>query len=147
MTRPTIIGLELLVENLRAAVDVLSRALGCELVWEGRSADIDADAAVLDAGAITITLLEATSTGGVPLPDSTPRLTQLVFGGAAESTEESIRVLQSLGVSVAGRGSNRPHVPPGVARGILGSATALVLTTVELVENDQLAPVDAELDG
>lgn len=127
----TLIGVELLVGELGPAVQAFTAALGCEVAWSGRSADVDGDVVVLDAGPITITLLSPTSTGGPPLPDTTPRLTQLVFGGDGAAVGSAVDALRALGIAVASDSGPRPYVPPGIAAGLLGARTALVLTVLD----------------
>lgn len=127
---PTVIGIELLVRDLEPALLALTDGFGCELAWRGPSPDVDAEVAVLDAGAITITLIAPTSTGRPTIPDQQPRLSQLVFGLDAAELPDRIAALRELGIAVADDGL-RPYVPPKVAEGVLGERTALVLTTLE----------------
>ena len=141
---PTLIGLELLVPDIGPAVQVFTEAFGCEVAWEGRSSEIDADVAVLDAGAVTITLVAPTETGGPILPDPSPRLSQLVFGAATGAVDAAVATLRGLGLAVAESG-RRPFVPPGVAEGVLGAKTALVLTPAEQLDSGSAGELAGEL--
>lgn len=130
-TPSTVIGIELLVPGIDAALTTFTEALGCELAWRGPSPDVDAEVAVLDAGAITITLISPTSTGRPAIPDREPRLSQLVFGTDTGSVAGIAAALRGLGIAVAGDEDARVYVPPTVAEGVLGARTALVVTAFD----------------
>lgn len=126
--RSTVIGIELLVPELLPAVETLTRGFECELAWTGPSEGVDADVAVLDAGAITITLICPTQTGRRAIPDRQPRLTQLVFGVDGGDVTTVVDGLRALGLAVEDGDGARPYIPPAVAEGVLGFRTALVVS-------------------
>lgn len=129
MTQPrsTVLGIEVLVPELLPAVETLTRCFGCEVAWTGPSQGVDADVAVLDAGAITITLICPTQTGRAAIPDRTPRLTQLVFGVDDGDVAPVVDALRGLGLAVEDDDGARPYVPPAVAEGVFGFRMALVV--------------------
>jgi catechol 2,3-dioxygenase-like lactoylglutathione lyase family enzyme len=122
------IGLELLISDISAAIAVFVDALGCELVMRGPSPDLAAELAIIDAGAITITLISPTDADRRSIPDVTPRLSQLVFGGSAEAVERTVDALRAAGIGVSTESTDRPFVPPAVMKGVVGFPTAVVLT-------------------
>jgi len=137
-----LIGLELLVESIPPAVELFVDGMGCALAWEGRAVDVDGDVAVLDAGPIAITLIAPTMTGGPPIPDSAPRLSQLVFGASGTVVDQAISRLQGLGMAVSSEVPGRPFVPPEAAAGPLGLRTALVLSVLGDPESGRPDPQD-----
>lgn len=130
-SRSTVIGIELLVTRIDAALMTFTEGLGCELAFRGPSPDVDAEVAVLDAGSITITLICPTATGRMPIPDQQPRLSQLVFGAAAADLSDVASALRSLGLGVAGDETTRVYVPPSVAEGVVGASTAVVVSAFD----------------
>ena len=106
-------------------------ALGCEVVMRGPSPHLAAEVAVIDGGPITITLIAPADADRPSIPDTTPRLSQLVFGGSSEETWDAVGRLRSAGIGVSTESSDRPFVTPAVMEGVLGFRTALVMTPMD----------------
>lgn len=126
-----VVGLELIVERLAAAVDVFTDAFGWEVVFTGRSGEVAGDVAVLDAGSIMVTLLCPDDHGPDMLSDREPRLSQLIVGGDAAQVAGAVDRLVRLGLPTRTAGPERRFVPPEAAAGVVGFETALMLHVTE----------------
>jgi catechol 2,3-dioxygenase-like lactoylglutathione lyase family enzyme len=126
-----LVGLELVVPDLDAALALLVEALGLEVVERRRSEDPAGEIAVLLAGAVGITLLQPSDAGpGHVLADRQPRVTQLVFGADPREVDNLMTAIAELGISVQLLDAERFFVPPAAAQGVLGVRTAVVVAAV-----------------
>lgn len=126
-----VVGLELLVSGIDDAIAVFVDAFGWELVFRGPSGEVSGERAVLDAGSITVTLLQAADHGPKLLSDRAPRLTQIVVGGdAAEIAAADERIL-GLGLPSHSGGPGRRFIPPEAMAGVLGFETAVMLQEID----------------
>ena len=126
------LGLELIVDDLDRAVEMFTAIIGCSLVHRGPSTFVSGEVAMIDAGAVMITLLHPASSGpGRILAERTPRLTQLVFGTESADALDLVRERATeAGVATAASGAGRFHVTAECAQGALGLAVALSVTAV-----------------
>lgn len=131
MTAETnVVGLEFIVRRLSDAVNVFCDAFGWKVVFRGPSGEVAGEVAVLDAGSITVTLLEPADHGPGLLSDRTPRLSQLVVGGPPDDTAAAVDRLVRLGLPTHAGGPGRRFVPPEVVTGVLGFETAVMVMDV-----------------
>lgn len=125
------IGVELVVEDLDRAVQLFTEVLGLELASAGPATTVVGRVAVVDAGALAITLLEPASSGpGNVLADRAPRLSQLVFGVEVGGLDTLLERATDAGLAVQLSGPGAFYVSPESAAGALGQRTAVVVTTV-----------------
>lgn len=127
----TVFGLEILVPGINEATAFLSGVLGLPVVHRGPAEDGSGEIAVLDAGGLALTLVEAADSGPTVIVDRSPRLTQIVFNVAADDAVTWQERIAERGVPVRAAGPGRFFVPPEVAAGILGVDTALTFTVVD----------------
>lgn len=126
----TIIGVEILVSEITTAVSYFVDVLGFELIYRGPAQEVPGETAVIDAGAVAVTLLQPADSGPSILADRTPRVTQLVFGTAVGDFAEVVERQHAAGVSTQPHPDGRSFVPPEVAAGILGFDVALMFAKV-----------------
>jgi catechol 2,3-dioxygenase-like lactoylglutathione lyase family enzyme len=127
-----LIGVELIVEDLDRAIELFTDVLGLEVVSEGPSATIVGRVAVIDAGAVAVTLLEPSSSGpGHVLAERSPRLSQLVFG-VPEGDDAGLLLDRSVEAGLAAQimGPGTFYLSPESVSGALGQRTAVVVTPV-----------------
>jgi len=87
--------------------------------------------AVVTDGRIAVTLLQpATDGGGTVLSDRTPRLSQLIFGAAADALTTSRDAALDAGLSVT-PSNNGFFIIPEVIEGVLGLETAVVVVPAD----------------
>lgn len=128
-TPSTLLGLELLVDDLDRAVTLFTDVVGWALVHRGASEAVVGEMAVVTDERVAITLLMPSDRGpGVVLADRTPRLAQLVFGAPADAIERGALSATELGFSVV-PGAAGFFVSPESAAGALGQDVAVVLTS------------------
>jgi hypothetical protein len=140
-----VVGLEILVHRIDDAVPVFVEAFGWELLYRGPSGEITGERAVLDAGSITVTLLEPAEAGPKLLSDRAPRVTQLVLGGDTAEIAAATARLSGLGLPTHSGGPGRRFVPPEAVAGVLGFETAFML---QEIDDDIDEAIDtAETDG
>ncbi len=138
-SKPTVAGLEIVVSQLDDALALFVDTLGLELAYRGPSPDVPAEVAVLDGGAIAITLIQPIDSDGAVFPDPKPRLSQIVLGCDPDGLDEMVGAVEAAGLPVDIVGSTRAFVPPAVMEGVLGSRTALVFSTVEVDDDAMLS--------
>lgn len=128
---PKVVGVELLVSDIVSALDYLTVIFGAELVFRGVSSEPPGERAVLDAGTITITLFEPSTTGPGLLADRRPRVTQLIWGADAGSAATVAEQSSESGVPMRRLPDDRRYVSPEVMEGIFGFDIALTLSVVD----------------
>jgi len=131
MKTPNVIGLEFVVSGINEALAFCVDVLGFELVYRGPARGVAGTSAVLDAGSITITLLEPAHEGPGLIADRSPRLSQLVLGGPTDDLAEVREAVHDAGVPTKDYSDGRYFVAPEVTAGILGFETALMFTPIE----------------
>lgn len=126
---PTLLGLEVIVDDLDRAITLFTDVLGLQLVDRGPSTLIEADTAVIDAGPVAITLLAPKAHGpGRILPNREPRVSQFVFGAASTAAVDELRDgITEAGLAVAPVSDNHFFVTPESISGALGVAAAIVV--------------------
>jgi hypothetical protein len=143
-----VVGLEILVSRIDDAVAVFVDAFGWDVVFRGPSGEISGERAVLDAGSITVTLLEPAEHGPKLLSDRAPRVTQLIVGGDADEMAAATDRLTGLGLPTHSGGPGRRFVPPEAVAGVLGFETALMLQEIDdgtdQVGTDRVETVEAD---
>ena len=124
-----LVGFELIVPNLTAALALFVDALGLDLVDRRASTDPSGEIAVLAIGDAAITLLEPAEHGpGNVLPKRDPRLSQIVLGVASDELDGLAEHVVEAGIPVQAVDTTRCFLPPVAMRGFLGISTAVVLT-------------------
>lgn len=124
-----LIGFELIVPDLSAALVLFVDALGLELVERRASTDPSGEIAVLAIGDAAITLLQPAETGpGNIMPKRDPRLSQIVLGVAPDELGALADEVVEMGIPVQPIDASRCFLPPVAIEGFLGVPTAVVLT-------------------
>ena len=131
-TEANVIGVEILVSEIDAAISFFSGVLGFAVAFRGPAKQVPGETAVLDGGNIALTLLQPAEHGPRVLADRRPRVTQIVIGAPGESVLELSDRIRNAGVPVVVLDDGRVAVPPEVTEGILGFDVALLLDAVEL---------------
>ncbi|BAN00696.1 VOC family protein [Ilumatobacter coccineus] len=126
--QPKLVGLELIVRRIDSVIDVFTESFGWEVAYDGPARDARGRAVVFDAGDVAITLLQPDEDGDDILADRTPRLSQLVVGGA--DPNGIVDRLTELGIPTHGAEPGRRFVPPEAVEGLLGFETALMIQEV-----------------
>ena len=136
-TSLSVLGIELVVDDLDRAVELFTTVLGCALLSRGPAALVAGELAVIDAGAMVISLLEPAASGPGPLlGHREPRLTQIVMSSPSSGhTAEVMTRSIEAGLSVV-PGSTGFHLDPDALEGALGQMVAVVVTTME-IDSDQ----------
>lgn len=129
-----LVGIELIVRRIDSVRETFVGAFGWEVVYDGPAAETNGRAVVFDAGDIAVTLLEPAESGDGLLGDRTPRLAQIVVGGA--DADGVVDCLTALGIPTHGAGPGRRFVPPEAVEGLLGFETALMVHHVDETAND-----------
>jgi catechol 2,3-dioxygenase-like lactoylglutathione lyase family enzyme len=126
---PTLLGLEMVVDDLDRALALLVDVLGLELVSRAPSELVEGETAVIDCGSVAITLLAPAAHGPGPvLGNRDPRVSQLVFGvPGAESVERLQHEMAESGLAIAPAGSAGFFATPESMVGALGMPTAVVV--------------------
>ncbi len=130
MTPPiSLLGLELIVDDLDRAVTLFVDLLGFELHQRGEAGVVAGQSAVVTDGRIAVTLLHPTTDGEARiLPDRTPRLSQFIFGTSADTLDEVAGPIIEAGLAVTPTGGGF-YLKPEAISGVLGIETAVVMTT------------------
>lgn len=132
-----LVGFELIVPNLSAALVLFVDTLGLELIERRRTTDPIGELAVLAIGDAAITLLEPAETGpGNILPKREPRLSQIVLGVAPDELPALADDVVEAGIPVQTIDETRCFLPPVAMSGFLGISAAVVLTAPPVVEGD-----------
>ncbi|MEM9042291.1 MAG: hypothetical protein AAGD33_20595 [Actinomycetota bacterium] len=108
----------------------MTEGLGWSVAYDGESADVAGRVVVLDAGTVTVTLLEPSDSGPGLLSNRTPRLSQLVVGGEIDLASAALARLGASGLPSQAIDSTRRYVPPEAIVGVLGLDTALTVQVV-----------------
>lgn len=122
----TIVGLELLVPDLDDALAFFVEQVGFAVAHRGPSPEVAGEIAVLDAGPVALTLIQPLDGPAAPIPDQSPRLTQLMIS-ADEPSLLAERVLDA-GLPVETVDATTMFVPPLAMQGVLGFRAAVVVT-------------------
>jgi hypothetical protein len=130
--RLDVIGIELIVDDLDRAIELLSGIVGFELISRAPSDLVAGELAILDAGPIVISLLHPAASGpGSLLAERTPRLSQIVVASAAMDEARELReTAMDAGLAVAMLGEDSFHLTPEAVEGALGQPVAIVVTTL-----------------
>lgn len=121
----------MLVPEIDAALVLLEGAFGLHVVERRSSTDPAGEIAVLDAGGVAITLLQASDHGpGYVLPKRQPRVTQLVFGVPGDDTSTVRMAVAEAGVPTSPFGDAGFYVPPSGGEGLFGFEIAAVVTSL-----------------
>ena len=129
--RLDVIGIELIVDDLDRAIELLSGIVGFELISRAPSDLVAGELAILDAGPIVISLLHPAASGpGSVLAERTPRLSQIVLASASTDDAHELRAAaMDAGLAVAMLDDDNFHVTPEAVEGALGQPVAIVVTT------------------
>jgi len=129
VSTPKLLGIEIIIQDISAALALLVDALGLELAERFTSIDPAGQMAVLSVGDVAITLFEPASSGpGFVLPTREPRLSQIILGVAAGELVSAGERLSAAGIASQHADESRFFVPPATVAGALGVQTAIVLT-------------------
>ncbi|MEM9747501.1 MAG: hypothetical protein AAF945_12470 [Actinomycetota bacterium] len=126
-----LLGLEVIVGRIDDALPVLTEGFGWTVAYDGESGDVAGRVVVLDAGTVTVTLLEPADSGPGLLSDRSPRVSQIVVGGAGDAAVSTVDRLVALGLPSHGIDAARRFVPPEVVAGVLGFETAFTVQVVD----------------
>jgi catechol 2,3-dioxygenase-like lactoylglutathione lyase family enzyme len=126
--RATLLGIEIVVSDLDRAVAFFADVLGMEVLQRGPSALVEGETALVDAGAVAITLLAPKDHGpGRVLPNREPRVSQLVLGAGSPAALAGLRDhVVEAGLAVVPVDDASFYVTPEAVTGALGIATAIV---------------------
>jgi catechol 2,3-dioxygenase-like lactoylglutathione lyase family enzyme len=128
----TLVGLEMLVADIDAALSLFQGALGLELVERRTSDDPAGEVAVLALGDAALTLLAPSAQGpGRILDNRTPRVSQVFLGVTPGAVGPTAEALAARGAAVNVIDALRCFVPPAVVEGATGIATALTVVGVD----------------
>lgn len=128
---PVLIGIEMLVPDIAAALVLLGDSFGLELIERRSSEDPVGEIAVVDAGGVAITLLQAADQGpGFVLPRREPRVTQLVFGVAGGSAAPLRMSVAEAGLPTQPFGEGGFFVTPKGGAGLFGFEIATVVAAI-----------------
>lgn len=126
-----VVAVELVVESLDRALELMTQVLGFPLVSRGPSVLIAGEMATVDAGGCLLTLLEPAASGdGTILAERSPRLSQLVIGVAPGDLSGLHATVISSGLASSAAGSGF-FITPEAAAGALGQPVAVVVTAME----------------
>lgn len=117
-----------MVPDLERAISLFADVLGFEVSRTGPSPLVEADTAVVHAGAVALTLLAPKDHGpGRILPDREPRVSQLVLGAGTSADVDALRAhVIEAGLAVVNLDDAGFYVTPEAVTGALGIATAIV---------------------
>ena len=93
---------------------------------------MSAETAVLDAGPVTLTLIQPVESDGPAFPDPNPRLSQLVV--SVDDVVAASSVIAQAGLSIQVADDSNSFVTPAAMDGVVGFPMALVLRSTQLVE-------------
>lgn len=128
---PNLVGVELIVAQIDAALALFVDALGLELVERRASTDPVGEIALVAAGDAVITLLAPADKGpGFVLSDREPRLSQIVLATPSAGVAELASRVTEAGVPVQTTSETSFFVTPSGCKGALGAKTAVVVTAV-----------------
>jgi catechol 2,3-dioxygenase-like lactoylglutathione lyase family enzyme len=126
----TLLGIELIVDDLDRAIELFTDVLGCPLLSRGASTLVAGETAAIDLGSIVVNLLAPDSVGeGTVLAERTPRfsqfiLSQVVSRGVAEARTRSVE----RGLAVVPLDATNFYLTPESVEGALGQAVAVIVT-------------------
>ena len=127
----SLLGLELIVDDLDRALELFVGVLGFEVYRRGPGELVAGESAVVTDDRFAITLLQPTTSGDGPvLADRTPRVSQLVFGTDPAHLDELVGRAVESGMSLSPVTSGCYMKPEAVA-GLVGIETSIVVTTGE----------------
>jgi catechol 2,3-dioxygenase-like lactoylglutathione lyase family enzyme len=125
----SVLGLELIVDDLDRAVALFVDMLGFELHERGESGVVAGETAIVTDGRVALTLLHPTTAGEARiLPDRTPRLSQLIFGTDRATLDDVAGPMIEAGLALTPTQGGF-YLKPEAVSGVLGFETAVVMTT------------------
>ncbi len=127
----SVVGVELLVPSLDEALTFFEGVLGLPVVHRGPAGHAPGEVAVLDGGAVAITLFEPSASGDGVLADRSPRFSQLVLGGSPGAFDRANASIVDAGVSLRRVDDAGTFVPPEAAEGILGFQAAIAVRSID----------------
>ncbi|MCB0968418.1 MAG: VOC family protein [Ilumatobacter sp.] len=128
MSELTILGIELLVRDIKIAVEFFERVLGFELVERRSTDDPAGEMAVFQVGDAALTVIEPSTHGpGTVIEDRTPRLGQIVLGAAPGRSAPVVDAVVTAGGTVHRLGDHRTVISPLVVAGATGVDAAITL--------------------
>lgn len=132
IVQPTLLSVEIIVESVERAIQLMVDTFGFPLVERRRTDDPAGEVAIVDAGGVLLSLLEPAAGGaGRLLPVRTPRLSQFVVGASpGEATMVHARV-EAAGLASRHADGGRFFVTPESVVGALGLEAAIVVTPVD----------------
>jgi catechol 2,3-dioxygenase-like lactoylglutathione lyase family enzyme len=118
-----------MVLDLDEAVRLFCDVLGCQLLSRNNAGTVAGEQAVVDLVSITITLLQAHSSGsGVVLLDRSPRLAAVTFASpTADGVSKFAERAMEAGLIVTVERNISVVLPPEAIEGALGSRTAIIV--------------------
>jgi hypothetical protein len=126
-----LLSVEVLVESLDRALEILVNCFGCSLIERVATETPAGERALVDAGSIVLTLLEPSPHGpGYVLPDRSPQFSQLVFGGTEQAIAEVESRTEAAGLAIEQLPGASWYVTRESVTGALGISTAMVFTPV-----------------
>ena len=118
----------MMVPEIDAALVLLGDAFGLEMIERRSSLDPAGEIAVLKAGGVAITLLQAADHGpGFVVPGREPRVTQLVFGVAGDDTATIRMAVTETGLPTLPFGDGGFYVTPNGGEGLFGFEIATIV--------------------
>lgn len=129
--RISLLGLELIVDDLDRAVALFVDLLGFSVHQRTSAGKVAGEIAIVTDGQIAITLLRPTTEASAPiLPDRSPRLSQLIFGTDTDGIDLVGGAIVESGLALTPTGHGF-FVSPEAISGVLGFETAVVVTVDE----------------
>lgn len=122
--------MELLVESIDRAVEILVNVLGGELLQRETASALSGQMAMVRLDTLLFTLVEPSSYGPGPiLADRTPRVTQLVLGETgATAVAKRHQTVTDAGLATSAFGRGGFFITPESVAGALGFPLAIVCT-------------------
>lgn len=128
MSELTLLGIELLVQEIDAATELFERVLGFELIERRDSEDPAGQLAVFRVGDAAVTIIEPRDHGpGTVMEDRTPRLGQIILGTGPGESADLIQAVAEAGGSVHRLADDRTVITPLVVAGATGIAAAITV--------------------
>lgn len=125
-----LLGVELLVESIERAVEILVNVLGGELVQRESASALSGQMAMVRLDTLLLTVVEPSSYGPGPiLADRSPRMTQLVLGESGiGAVAERHHLVTEAGLATSRLGDTGFFITPESVAGALGFPLAIVCT-------------------
>ena len=124
----TLLGVELLVQDIDRATELFEGALGFELVERRMSDDPAGEIAVFAVGEAALTVIAPRDHGpGVVIDDRTPRLGQLVLGASTGSLDAVATDVVERGGSVQPIDDQRFLLSPSTVAAATGIDAAITI--------------------